>query len=163
MNTANIHASCVRLGRAGRAFGAPSDAGILILGKSGSGKSELALRLIAEGASLVADDRVELFVRKGKLFARAPKTLAGLIEIRGVGIIKLPRKKDAQIALVVNLTNTKIARLPQRVTYKPPLKVSQNNWPPMIALKPDTAAPAKIAAAAAAFAKNLFREEVKKT
>lgn len=163
MNTANIHASCVRLGRADRAFGAPPDAGILILGKSGAGKSELALRLIAQGAALVADDRVELFVRSGKLFARAPKTLAGLIEIRGVGIIKLPRKKDAQIGLVVTLTNTKIARLSERVTYKPPVKVSQKYWPPMISLKPDAAAPAKIAAAAAAFAQNLFREEVKKT
>ena len=161
--TENIHASCVMLGRAGRAFGAPSDAGILILGKSGAGKSELALRLIAEGAVLVADDRVELFVRRGKLFARAPKTLAGLIEVRGVSIIELPHRKDAQIALAVNLTNTKIARLPERAYYESPLTMPQSNRPPMIALSPDAATPAKIVAAVSAFAKNLFREEVKKT
>jgi len=161
--TANIHASCVRLARAGRAFGAPPDAGILILGKSGAGKSELALRLIADGAELVADDRVDLFLRREKLFARAPKTLAGLIEVRGVGIIELPHKKDARIALVVTLTNTKIARLPERARYEPPIKMPQNNKPPMIALSLNVATPAKIVAAVSAFAKNLFREEVKKT
>lgn len=161
--TTNIHASCVMLARAGSAFGAPPDAGILILGKSGIGKSELALRLIAQGAVLVADDRVELFVRRGKLFARAPKTLAGLIEVRGVGIIELPHKKDARVALVVNLASAKIARLPERVTYELPMKVPPSNRPPLIALPLDAATPAKIVAAVSAFAKNLFREEVKKT
>ncbi|HSZ10726.1 MAG TPA: hypothetical protein VK759_01030, partial [Rhizomicrobium sp.] len=96
-----IHASCVVLGRAGTAFGAPRDAGILILGESGAGKSELVLQFIAQGAVLVADDRVELSVRGGKLIARAPKTLAGLIELRGIGVVKLPYKREARIALVV--------------------------------------------------------------
>ncbi|HEY5239180.1 MAG TPA: HPr kinase/phosphatase C-terminal domain-containing protein [Rhizomicrobium sp.] len=156
----NIHASCVMLGRAGTAFGTPRNAGILILGKSGAGKSSLALRMIADGASLIADDRVELFARRGQLFARAPKTLAGLIEVRGVGIIKLPYKKEARVALAVRLTDTKIARLPERAFYISPEKMPQV---PLISLPYDAATPARIAAAVAAFAKNLFREEVKKT
>ena len=68
----NIHATCVRLGRAGAAFGAPPDAGVLLLGKSGAGKSDLALRLIALGATLVADDRTELYLWQRKLYARPP-------------------------------------------------------------------------------------------
>ena len=62
----------------------------LLLGESGAGKSDLALRLIAAGAQLVADDRVELSVESNRLIARAPANLAGLIEIRNVGIIALP-------------------------------------------------------------------------
>ena len=60
MTVVNIHASCVVCARAGAAFGVPEDAGVLLLGESGSGKSEAALRLIAIGAKLVADDRCEL-------------------------------------------------------------------------------------------------------
>ena len=58
--TANIHATCIRIARAGKVFGAPASAGVLILGESGAGKSDLALRLIGRGAELVADDRTEL-------------------------------------------------------------------------------------------------------
>jgi HPr kinase/phosphorylase len=68
LRIANIHASCVVLARAGEPFGAPGDAGILILGASGSGKSDLALRLIGRGALLVADDRVEIFARDDGLW-----------------------------------------------------------------------------------------------
>ena len=158
-----IHASCVVLDRAGKAFGAPHDAGILILGESGAGKSELVLQFIAQGAVLVADDRVELSVRGGKLIARAPKTLAGLIELRGIGVVKLPYKREARIALVVRLTNTKIARVPERAFYDAPVKLPQAARPPLIVQPPGAALTAKIAAAAGAFAKNRFREEVKKT
>ena len=63
----NIHASCVALG----------NKGVLLLGDSGAGKSDLALRLIDGGAKLVTDDRTDLSVRNGKLFARAPVILAG--------------------------------------------------------------------------------------
>ena len=64
----NIHASCIRLALAAAAFGAPRSAGVLLLGDSGSGKSDLALRLIGRGAELVADDRTELHVESSRPF-----------------------------------------------------------------------------------------------
>ena len=74
-----LHASCV---------GLDGDA-VLILGKSGAGKSALALTLMAYGAQLVADDRVVLRPVDGRIIASAPDTIAGLIEARGVGIFAL--------------------------------------------------------------------------
>ncbi len=65
--------------------------GALIEGASGSGKSDLALRAIDQGFRLVADDRVVVFPAGGRLYGRAPETLAGLIEVRGVGVIGAPR------------------------------------------------------------------------
>src|SRR5512146_1790449 len=102
----NIHASCVLLDGAAEAFGAPRDAGVLLLGESGRGKSDLALRLIERGAKLVADDRTELFVKDNALFARAPQSLAGLIEVRGAGIVALPFAAEARIALAVEMMET---------------------------------------------------------
>src|SRR5258706_5198328 len=69
-NTINVHATCVRIDSAGAHFGAPPQCGILLLGKSGSGKSDIALRLIDAGAELVADDRVELYLYRNRLHAR---------------------------------------------------------------------------------------------
>src|ERR1700753_229338 len=103
MPTMNIHATCVVYRRIG----------ILLSGKSGSGKSDLALRLIAQGAKLVADDRTDLAVKNGALIATAPKTIAGLLEIRGVGIVETPHAAGARIALVVDLSG-KVERLPER-------------------------------------------------
>ncbi|HVP85280.1 MAG TPA: HPr kinase/phosphatase C-terminal domain-containing protein [Rhizomicrobium sp.] len=161
---ANIHASCIRLERAGAPFGAPAKAGVLILGESGSGKSLLSLMLIAAGAKLVADDRVELFVRKGRLMARAPANIAGFVEARGVGIVEIPHVRDAAIALVVNLSDTKPSRLPRHGIYEPPksLLLVRDKWPPMLKLAAaDQAAPAKVALAAAAFSQNRFRHRAK--
>jgi HPr kinase/phosphorylase len=155
-NIINIHATCVLLGRAGVAFGAPRDAGLLLLGKSGAGKSDLALRLIALGAKLVSDDRTDLYVVRGKLFGRAPTTIAGLIEARGVGIVALPAATRARIALVVSLEHPK-SRLPQREFYKPPHGLSAAV--PLLRLAPfEASTPAKIALAVAAYERNLFRE-----
>ncbi len=158
----NIHASCVLLDRAGEMFGAPSDAGILLLGESGAGKSDLALRLIAAGAKLVADDRVELSADGRGLVARAPAQLAGLIEIRNIGIVALPHAPQAAIALAVLLaTAENLPRLPDRLPYQPPLGIDipENLRPPLIRLSASQpSAPAKIAAAAAAFAHALFRD-----
>jgi len=152
----NIHASCVRLERAGAAFGAPRDAGVMLIGKSGAGKSDLALRLIALGAKLVSDDRTELFVEAGRLFARAPKTIRGLIEVRGLGIVALPAAARARVALVADLSGTK-ARLPPREWYKSPLALPDPV--PLIRLAPfEASAPARIALAAAALGKDLFRD-----
>jgi HPr kinase/phosphorylase len=72
-----LHASCVALG----------DRAVLILGPAGSGKSTLALMLMAHGAGLVADDRTELRSVSGRLRARAPDTIRGKIEARGMGIL----------------------------------------------------------------------------
>jgi len=70
------------------------DGALLLTGESGSGKSDLALRLIDSGARLIADDRVELTVRDGQLHCRAPRdmppTLKGRIEARGIGIVPVP-------------------------------------------------------------------------
>ena len=158
----NIHASCVLLGDAGKAFGAPADAGVLLLGESGKGKSDLALRLIERGAKLVADDRCDLSARDGALYARAPNALAGLIEVRGAGIIALPFATEARIALAVEMMDEGyVPRMPQPERYMPPpeLVVHEDERPPLIWLSPfEASAPAKIAIAAAAFSKALFRE-----
>jgi HPr kinase/phosphorylase len=161
MSAATIHASCILLSGAGQAFGAPSNAGVLLLGESGTGKSGMALQLIARGAALVADDRVELFTRDGALWARAPAPLAGLIEARGVGIVKLPYATEARIALAVRLVSEgAVTRLPERENYAPPDIGGVREHPPLIRLSAsDPAAPAKIALAAAAFFSSLFREE----
>lgn len=157
----NIHASCVVLGRAGNAFGAPREAGVLILGESGAGKSDLALRLIAMGATLVADDRCDLFVTSGELRAAVPATLAGMIEVRGVGIVQVPYQPDAQIVLVARLAEAAaVPRLPEPARYRPPppLELAESQLPYEIFLAPfEASAPAKILAAAGEFARYLSR------
>jgi serine kinase of HPr protein (carbohydrate metabolism regulator) len=162
VTTINIHASCVVLSEAGTPFGAPPEAGILILGESGSGKSELALCLIERGARLVADDRTDVWVENGALLARAPPALAGLIEVRGVGIVALPFAAQARIALAVTLVEPgDVPRMPPKEFYQPPpeLALAQSARPPLIRLStPESSVTAKISVAAAAFAKALFRE-----
>ena len=74
--------------------------GILLRGAPGAGKSDLALRLIEAGAKLVADDRVRLTREDGTAVARAPAALAGLLEVRGVGIVRLDAAVVADRAVV---------------------------------------------------------------
>lgn len=89
--------------------------GILIRGPSGSGKSDLALRAIAEGAQLVADDRVVLVRDGDHVIASAPSSLHGMIEIRGLGIMRVAAAAEAKIALVADLSDpASIDRLPDR-------------------------------------------------
>lgn len=89
-------------------------AGVLLRGPPGSGKSDLALRLIDGGAALVADDRVILFENAGTLAAAAPEQAAGKLEIRGLGIVTLPHSPRASLRLVVDLvTPDRIERLPK--------------------------------------------------
>ena len=155
----NIHATCILIGPAGAPFGAPANIGVLLLGRSGSGKSDVALRLIALGAKLVSDDRTDLFEERGWLFGRAPKTIKGLIEARGVGVVALPSAAKARITLAVSLGSPK-SRLPPREYYKAPFDLSRPV--PLIRLAPfEASTPAKIALAAVAFEKNLFRERVR--
>jgi serine kinase of HPr protein (carbohydrate metabolism regulator) len=74
--------------------------GVLIEGPPGAGKSDLALRALREGFCLVADDQVMLWLSQGGLFGRAPETLSGLLEVRGLQVIRLPALPLAQVALV---------------------------------------------------------------
>ncbi|MFG1351784.1 HPr kinase/phosphorylase [Xanthobacter autotrophicus] len=105
---ASIHASCVAIG----------DFGVLIRGPSGSGKSSLALRLILDAprslppAELVADDRVLLVAEGGVLLARPVPTLAGLIEMRGLGIRRLPYRPIVALRHVVDLAAPDASRMP---------------------------------------------------
>ena len=87
-------------------------AGVLILGPAGAGKSGLALRLMAFGARLVADDRVLLAVEEGALIARAPAPIAGLIEARGAGILRAETLAQARIVLAVDMGRDEAERLP---------------------------------------------------
>ena len=75
--------------------------GVLLRGPSGSGKSDLALRLIDAGARLVADDQTELKRAADGLVARSPAAIAGRIEVRGVGILDVPTVASAPLRLVV--------------------------------------------------------------
>jgi HPr kinase/phosphorylase len=87
---------------------------VLLRGPSGAGKSDLGLRLIDLGARLVADDQVELRRVGREIFARAPAPLAGLIEIRGVGILRLGAVARAPLVLIADLVSAgEIERLPE--------------------------------------------------
>jgi len=109
MEMVNIHASCVRLASGG---------GVLLIGPSASGKSDLALRLVDEGAVLIADDRTELRAQNGQLIAGAPQALAGLIEVRGVGILTLEHGKTAAVTLAVELVpRSEVVRMPERAVF----------------------------------------------
>lgn len=91
----------------------------LLRGASGVGKSDLALRLIETGGRLIADDQTHLSRQGRRLIATPPPSLAGLIEVRGVGIVKLARSRvlaRAPLALLVDLVpSTKVERLPEPV------------------------------------------------
>jgi len=88
--------------------------GLILLGASGSGKSAIALRLLAHGARLVADDRVHIRREGGALVARAPRQLRGLIEARGVGILKAEALDSASLVLAADLDAPEGRRLPNR-------------------------------------------------
>ena len=87
--------------------------GVMLCGPSASGKSDLGLRLIEIGAQLVADDRTDLTLSNNSIRASAPKQLAGMLEVRGIGIIKIEAIAETQLALVIRLINTEnLQRLP---------------------------------------------------
>jgi serine kinase of HPr protein (carbohydrate metabolism regulator) len=104
-----IHGTCVAI----------DAVGVLIRGAPGSGKSDLALRLIDGGARLVADDQVEITPRNGRLFARAPAAIAGRLEVRGVGILPVPTAPEAVLGLVVELAPAgAVERLPAPAAWE---------------------------------------------
>ena len=85
--------------------------GVVIAGRSGSGKSDLALRLIDRGFVLVSDDQTMISKSGERLIATAPGTIRGKIEVRGIGILEMPNAESAAVSLWVELTN-EIKRLP---------------------------------------------------
>ena len=107
----NLHATCIAI----------KQNGILLLGKSGAGKSDLALRLIEnKNAILVADDRVDIKKIDNKIFALPPHTIKGLLELRGIGIIKVSYLEQCDIKLAVNLVDDikQIERMPENKFYE---------------------------------------------
>jgi hypothetical protein len=143
----NVHASCVAI--AGK--------GVLILGGSGAGKSDLALRLVDDGALLVADDRCDLYLRNGKLHARPPATIAGLMELRGIGIIAMPHAKSAAVVMAVRLSQGHEPRLPKPAYYAAPLKTAGKI--PLIVVNAGAAsAPARVRIALKALEQGGFRD-----
>lgn len=101
LSSENLHASTVALN--GRA--------VLICGPSGSGKSDLALRMLDRGFTLVSDDRTILRKQADRIIATAPETIKGKLEVRGVGIVDMEAVSNVPVALVVELTSD-IQRLP---------------------------------------------------
>ncbi len=85
--------------------------GVLIVGASGAGKSDLAFRLIDRGAVLIGDDYTQLAVDNGRLIANAPASIAGQMEVRGVGIVPMPQCANIAIALHIRLGSV-VPRLP---------------------------------------------------
>ncbi len=134
-----VHATCVAV------EGAEGPLGILLRGSSGAGKSDLALRLIDRGARLVADDQCELRLEDGtagsRLMARAPAGIAGMLEVRGLGIVEVPALAEAPVALVADLVPAEaVERLPERQT-----EAILGRELPRIALNAfEAAAPAKL-------------------
>jgi serine kinase of HPr protein (carbohydrate metabolism regulator) len=115
---------------------------LLIRGPAGCGKSLLTFRLIAAAQSgllpfarLVGDDRIRLEPCHGRLLARAPETLAGLIEVRGLGIRQLPHEPVAVVGGVVDLAAPDAERLPRRTEVEvegiklPQLKIAEGHDP----------------------------------
>jgi serine kinase of HPr protein (carbohydrate metabolism regulator) len=99
-----VHASCVAM----------NGFGVLIRGAPGSGKSDLAARLIDGGGHLVADDRVDLAAREGALVASAPAAIAGLLEVRSVGILRMAHLTEATIGLIVDMVGQDdVERVPE--------------------------------------------------
>ena len=102
LSSETLHASCVAIG----------DQAVLIEGRSGTGKSDLALRLIDRGAVLVSDDYTVLTRRDGALTASPPANIAGKMEVRGLGLIEVGYAQDVPVALVVVADNDPV-RMPE--------------------------------------------------
>lgn len=126
---------------------------VLLRGASGSGKSDLALRLIDEGWDLVADDYTELHEADGALCARAPENIQGLIEVRGIGIVRIGCVARARVVALFDLLPlSDIERLPETAN-----EVLLGHTVPRYGLHGfDASAPAKVRLALKAQAETLF-------
>ncbi|WP_417784139.1 HPr kinase/phosphorylase [Terasakiella pusilla] len=115
--------------------------GILLRGASGAGKSDLALRLIEQGAQLISDDRVDLTLKGNDVFADAPVPLQGLLEVRHLGILRLQNLGATPLKLVVDLTSPEeLERMPEDQTV-----TLEGVELPLLRLNPfEASAPAKL-------------------
>ena len=101
-----MHATCVEYD--GKA--------VLIIGDPGAGKSSLALGLISRGATLVADDAVDITRSEDNITVSAPASIQGQIEARGFGILEMAFSKSARLKFVVDMNKTEVRRLPEDKT-----------------------------------------------
>jgi serine kinase of HPr protein (carbohydrate metabolism regulator) len=138
--TALVHASCVAIG----------DRAVLIQGLSGSGKSDLALRLVDRGALLVSDDYTALSATHGTLIASAPPRIKGKIEVRGLGIIDCASRDDVAVAMVIDIDRA-VERMPETIAQLMFLGIAL----PCFAVSPfEASAPIKIERALAIVCKS---------
>ena len=130
LSSETVHASTVAIG--GKA--------VLIGGPSGSGKSDLALRLIDRGAVLISDDYTIVRRTDAGLVANAPATIAGKIEVRGLGIVETPTAAEAPVALFVELDAS-----PQRLPEPGETRTLAGVATPVVALNGhESSAPIKV-------------------
>lgn len=133
LSSETVHTSCIAIG--GRA--------VLIGGRSGRGKSDLALRLIDRGAALVSDDYTLVRRVSGRLLAAAPETIDGKLEVRGIGILEFPSERDVPVALFVDLER-EVERLPE----SPETRMIAGVAIPVLGISPlEPSAPIKVEAA----------------
>lgn len=124
-----VHATCVAI--RGR--------GVLLAGRPGAGKSDLALRLMDRGAALVSDDYTELRIRAGRLLARAPPRIAGKMEVRGIGVIECVAAADVPICLFADLD-----RVPERLPSAQTMRVAGLDIPAIAIAALEPSAPLKL-------------------
>jgi serine kinase of HPr protein (carbohydrate metabolism regulator) len=104
-NQSLFHGSAIAFGDKGAVF---------LRGPSGAGKSDLAFRLIAAGGVLISDDQVEFTRRQDKIFAAGVETIKGLLEVRGVGLVRMPAAHPTPVCLIVDLVSREeVPRLPE--------------------------------------------------
>ena len=101
-NSKIIHASSVDI----------NGKGVVILGKSGAGKSNLAIKLISMGAKLISDDQTHFRLKENKIIISKPETTPNFIEARGIGLIEVPFVVSAKLFCFVKITNLELKRLP---------------------------------------------------
>jgi serine kinase of HPr protein (carbohydrate metabolism regulator) len=130
LSSETLHASCVAVG--GQA--------VLIGGRSGSGKSDLALRLIDRGGTLVSDDYTIVQRVNGRLLAKAPANIQGKMELRGIGILPFETVTDVPVGLFVDL-NLEVVRLPEP---RQPVAIAGVRVPVIAVNALEPSAPAKV-------------------
>ena len=101
-----IHASSIEM----------SGKGVVIFGKSGVGKSNLAIKLISMGANLIADDQTQLDLKEDKILISKYSSTPNFIEARGIGFIKVPFKMNSELFCFIKITNLELPRLPNEKT-----------------------------------------------